>query len=73
VEAVDFLQSIDGSNIRMIQRCQDTRLALEPRNTFVVTTEGFWKEFDGDTAPELGVGGLINLTIPPDPRCAVIS
>src|SRR5262249_29499950 len=46
----------------MDQRRQHTRLALESRHAVVVATEGFGKKFDGNTAAEFRIGGLIHIS-----------
>src|SRR5262245_63398502 len=52
VAAVDFLQSVNCGDVRMIQRCQYPCLTLETRNTFGIVAECFRKELDGNTAAE---------------------
>ena len=56
-----FFQSVNGCDVGVIQRRQHARFALESRHAFAVVTEGFGKKLDGDTAAQLGVGGLIDV------------
>ena len=46
----------------MIQRREDACLTLESRHAVGIVTERFGQELDGDTAAQLGVGGLIHIT-----------
>jgi hypothetical protein len=61
VAAVDFLQSVDRSDVGMIQRRQHARFTLESRHALAVTTERFRKKLDRNIAAELRVGGLVNV------------
>ena len=45
----------------MVQRRQHARFTLEPRDALAVVAERFREELDGDGAPQLRVGGLIDL------------
>jgi NADPH:quinone reductase-like Zn-dependent oxidoreductase len=42
VAAVGFFNSINRSNVGMIQRRQHPRFTLKTRNTFRIVAEGFW-------------------------------
>jgi hypothetical protein len=46
----------------MIQRRQHARFTLKSRNAFAVVTEGFGQKLDGDTAAQLRIGGLIDIS-----------
>jgi hypothetical protein len=46
----------------MIQRRQHAGFALESRHTFAVVTESLGKKPDGNTAAQLRVGSLIDLS-----------
>ncbi len=59
---VCFLEAVDRGNVRMIQRCQNFGLALEPRQTLWILCNRLGKHFDGHVTPELGVLGPIHLT-----------
>jgi hypothetical protein len=59
--------------VGMIQRCQHPRFTFKSRHAFAVVTECFGKEFDGNAAAQLRVGGLVDIPLPPEPRCDVIS
>jgi len=48
----------------MIQRGEQARFALEPRESLFVIGERFRKNFDGDVALELGIPRTIDLTHP---------
>ena len=60
-----LLESVDGRNVGMIQRRQHARFALESRHSVRLVAEGFGKELDGHTSPQLRVGGLIDVTHSP--------
>jgi hypothetical protein len=49
-------------NVGMIQRRQNAGFTLESRHTFAVVTESLRKKLDGNTAAQLGVGSLIDLS-----------
>src|SRR5262249_25123189 len=59
---IDLFQSVNRSDVGVIQRCQHPRFTLESRNAFRVVAEGFRKELDGNTAAEFHVGGLIDVS-----------
>ena len=62
--AVDVLETVDPGDPRVVEACQQTRLAFEAREALRVGGEGLWKHLDGDLASELGVFGLPHLTHP---------
>src|SRR5688572_13198448 len=60
--AVRFLEAVNAADIGMIQRGKRSRLALEPRGTFLVSNEQTRQDLDRDVAIELGIAGAIHLT-----------
>jgi hypothetical protein len=57
-----LFHAINRCDVGMIQRPQNTSLAIESRDTFVIEGEGFRKKLDGDVASELRVGCLIDVS-----------
>ena len=55
------LEPVDGRDVRMIQRREDFRFALEPRHSFRVSRDRLWQDLDGDIAIELRVARAIYL------------
>src|SRR5207247_306041 len=53
--AVGLFETVDAGDMRMIQRRQQLRLALEPRDAFGILSEQRGETLDGDTATEAGV------------------
>ena len=49
-DAVGLLQSVDGADVRMVQRGQHTRLAFESCEPLRVRQEGVGDDLDGDIA-----------------------
>lgn len=49
-----------GSDVGVIERGKDLRFAGEAGETIGVSGEGIWKDFDGDIAIELSVGGAVD-------------
>jgi hypothetical protein len=56
----------DG-DVRMIQRGERLGFPLEASDAFGVLGDGLWQDLDGNTAAQSGVGGVIDLTLPPTP------
>ena len=56
-----LLQPMNGRNIRMIERCQDLRFALETGQPLGVVDERVGQDLQGDIAVELGIDGPIDL------------
>ena len=59
--AVRFLESMDARNVRMVQRCEKLRLALEPRETIGVLRKRMGKHLDRDITVELRVARAVHL------------
>ena len=57
-----FFESVYRCDVGMIQRRQNARFTLESCRTFAVVSEGFGKELDCNTAAQLRVGSLIDLS-----------
>ena len=51
----------------MVQRGEDLRLPLEPREPVGISREGFGQDLQGYIAPKLGVFGPIHLDMPLNP------
>jgi hypothetical protein len=52
LDALGVLQTVDSRDVRMIQRRDDFRFALEPRHSFRVSHERFGQDLDSDVAIE---------------------
>lgn len=63
-----FFQAIDGTDVRMVQRCEDLRFALESRESIGITREGFGKDFQRNIAAEARVMGEVDLSHPAHPE-----
>src|SRR5690348_3369743 len=55
---------INGTDVRMIQRCGSSRFALEPFEFLRVFREFFRQELQRHKSPERGVFGLVHHTHP---------
>lgn len=62
--AVLLFQPVDGGNVRMVQRREHPRLALEPRHALTILGEGFGQDLERHLPVQLGVGGAIDLPHP---------
>ena len=60
LDAVRFLESVDRRDVRMIERREDLRFALEPRETFGVLREEIRQHLQRDVTIELRVAGAID-------------
>ena len=61
---VRFLESVDAADVRMIQRGEHPRLALEACQAARVARELARQDFDGDVAPELRVVRAVDFAHP---------
>ena len=61
LDAVGVFQPVDSRDVRMIQRGEDLRFALEPRHSFTVQRERVGQDLDGDVAIEPRVARLVDL------------
>ena len=52
-----LFDSVNGRNVRMIQRGQHQGFASEARHAIGILSEGFRQNLDSDVAVELGVDG----------------
>ena len=64
-DAVRFFQSVDRTDVRMVQRSEQPRLTLEASEPVSVGGDVRWQEFDCDVTPEIRVPRAINLTHAP--------
>src|SRR5213593_990799 len=64
LRALGFFESVDRGDMRMIERGQQLRLALESSDPFRIFCEELGQSFDGDVAIELGVTGFVDFAHP---------
>src|SRR4030095_7555228 len=55
-----FLQPVDRADVGVVERGQDLRLALEPRQSVRIENEISRKKFDRDVPIQLRIAGAIN-------------
>ena len=60
-DAIAVLEAVNGANVRMIERCQRPRLALEPRQPIRIVGERGWKDLDRHVAAKSGIPRPVNL------------
>ena len=60
-DASAFLQAVDVRDVRMVERGEDLRFALEAGQAIGIVGEGIGQDFQGDIAIELGVARAIDL------------
>jgi hypothetical protein len=61
VDVTHLLESVDDSDVRMVQRGEDFRFALESGDPFCVSRECFGQDLDGNLAIELRIARPIDL------------
>ena len=71
--AAGFDEAVDGGDVRVVQRGEELRFALEARDALRVGANGVRQRLDGDVAPELGVPGAVHLAHAPAPMAPMIS
>ena len=59
--AVDLFQPVDRGDVRVVERGEEPRLALETGQPFRVAGEGVGERLDGHVAAEPGVAGAVDL------------
>src|SRR5215510_14575848 len=62
MDTIGFLEPINRGDVRMIQRGEELRLALEPRQKIRIEREGCRQDFQRDISIESGVTSSIHLT-----------
>jgi len=62
--ALGFFEAVDGGDVRVVERGEHLRLALEPGEPVGIVDERVWKDLDGDVAIELRVARLVDLAHP---------
>jgi hypothetical protein len=67
-DAVYFLEAVDGADVRMIERREQSRLARESCSPIGIRDQPARQDFDRDVARELGVVARYTSPIPPAPR-----
>ena len=60
-DLVRFLESVNGADVRMIQRRERARFAIEPREPAGITRERVRQDLDRDLAAELAVARAVDL------------
>jgi len=60
-DVVGLFETVDGGNIRMIERGEDLRFTSESRKAIRIVRNGWQQDFDRDAATQLRVGGAIHL------------
>ena len=58
---VDVLETVNGADVRVIERGQDAGLTLEAGKPFRIGCQRLRQELEGDVAPEAGVVGAKDL------------
>jgi hypothetical protein len=56
-----LFESVDGSDVGMVQGCKQLRFAFEPRKSVWVLGKLRRERFDGDFSTQLGIPGTIHL------------
>ena len=56
-----FLETVDGGNVRVVQRREHLRLAPEPRDAIGIQSERPWQHLQRDVAIQLRVAGAVHL------------
>ena len=65
----DVLEAVDGGDVRVVERGEQLRLALEAGQPLGVAANAVGQHLDGDVATELGVRARGNTSpMPPAPR-----
>ena len=62
--ALGLFQAVDRGDVRVIERCQQLRFALEPGEPLGIRREGFGQHFDGHLAVEPKVLGTVDFAHP---------
>jgi hypothetical protein len=60
-DAMALLEPVDTGNMRMVQRREQFRFALEPREPIGIRRQRRWQDLDRDLTFQPGVGGAIHL------------
>jgi hypothetical protein len=64
LDAGGVFQSVDGRDVRMVQRSEDFGFALKAREPIIVSGEGGRQNLDRDLTLQVGVGCPIHLAHP---------
>lgn len=65
MDAIRILESVDGRDVRMVQRGEQVRFAAEPREPLHVAGKRVWQYFERDIAAEPRIVGPVD-----DPHAA---
>ena len=63
-----LFQAVDRADVRMIERREKLRLALEARDALGIDARSLQHDLDRDVAPELRVARAIDLAHPAGPK-----
>jgi hypothetical protein len=64
---------VNGGDVRVVRRGKRPGFARKSSRSFGILREGLRKELERDAPTQLGVGRLVDVAQPPDPRWALIS
>jgi len=59
--AFELLEPVDAGDVRVTERGEELRFALEARDALTVGDEGFRNDFQRNVASEFGITGAIDL------------
>jgi hypothetical protein len=63
-----FLEPVESCHVRVIQRREETRFALESGKPLGVVVDSFRQDFDGDVPAELRIARPVDDPHPPSPE-----
>jgi hypothetical protein len=67
--AVTLLEAVDGRDVGVVQRAEDSRLALEARHAVGIAGYRLGQDLECDLSGETGVAGPIDLAHSSAPQC----
>ena len=73
VAAIGGVESVQRGDVRVIERGEHLRFALEPDDALHIREKGVWQHLDGNPSSEPQVACQIDLPIPPTPSRLTIS
>ena len=60
LDAIRLLEILDARDVRVVQRCEELRFALEPGDALFIGSELIRQNLDRDLAIELGVASAVD-------------
>ena len=63
LHAARFLEPIDSGDVGMVQRREDSRFTLEPREAIGIEGEDFRQDFEGNVAIQLRVARAVDFAL----------